>query len=263
MENMAVTKKTRTRIAALIDASGKTHKSIANAIEVHENSLARYYSGERDMGLETAARLAKALNIDPALIFNDRPIRPIMTGIAAIDRMLLDLTDAIMNEDCANGIDAAAHYFSDTFLCASPEYTYGGAPTEREGDSGNVASDVQNYKWTKLQIDKNIQLRGVTRAQEFDSYMKRRKSGHVASFEYIFAHLVDKYTICFLIQSTWSIIDTKLAPTNTAQWKIRESYRSIDHLIFRNSISQVLYDGAALVVERKLWHPMGGHFRPI
>ena len=257
---MAVKTKTSTRIAALIDASGKTHKSIANAIEVHENSLARYYSGERDMGLETAARLAKALNIDPALLFNDRPIRPIMTGIATIDRMLLDLTGAIMNEDCAKGIDAAAHYFSENYVCASPEYTYGAAPNKRMGDSGHMVADADDFHFKKLRLDKNLHLRGVTRSQEFNSYSGRRNSGHVASFEYLFAHIVDKKTICFLIQSTWAIIDKRHAPTNAEQWKIRESYRSFDHLILRNSVSQVLYDGADLVIERKLWHPMVGRF---
>ena len=248
------------RIKQIVDASGKTQRSIARAIGVHENTFYRYYAGERDMTLSLAEKMMDYLGMNPAQLHNNTPVRPIMTGIKAIDKMLLDITDAIMGEQCPNGVDTAAHYFSDTFLCASPEYTYGGEPTKRVGDSGNMASDVKNYEWTQLQIDKNIQLRGVTRAQEFSSYMNRRKSGHVASFQYIFAHLVDKYTICFLIESTWSIVDTKLAPVNVDQWKIRESYRSFDHLILRNSISQVLYDGAELVIERKLWHPMEGRF---
>ena len=251
------------RIKQIVDASGKTQRAIAQAIGVHENTFYRYYSGERDMTLPLAEKMMDYLGMKPALLHNKTAVRPIMTGIDKIDKMLLDITDAVMGEHCPQGVDTAAHYFSDTFLCASPEYTYGGESNERIGDSAYVASDVDNYDWKQLKIDKNIHLRGVDREQEFKSYMMRRKAGHVASFEYVFAHLVDKKTICFMIQSTWSCTEHKHAPSNADQWKIRESYRSFDHLILQNSISQVLYDGAELVIDRKLWLPMSGDFKHV
>ena len=250
----------KNRIADIINASGKTQRSIAKAIGVHENTFNRYYSGERPMTLPLAHKMMGFLGMNPALLFDDSPVRPALTGLGLIDAMLVKLINSVMSEDCIRGIDTAAHYFSDTFLCASPEYTYGGGSTERIGDSGHMASEVPEYDWSQVRIDKNIQFRGVTRAQEFSAFKMRRKSGHIASFDYEFAHLVDDHTICFLLQSNWAIIDDRRAPANADQWKIRESYQSVDHLILRHSVSQVLYEGADLLIDRKIWHPIKGHF---
>ncbi len=245
----------KNRIAEIIDASGKTQRSIAKAIGVHENTFYRYYSGERDMTLPLAQKMMEFLGMNPCLLHDTSPVRPILTGIDIIDKMLLDITDAVMNEDCAKGVDSAAHYFSDTFLCASPEYTYGGEPTDRIGASAHTYDENHTYPFSQMKIDKNIQMRGVTRSQEFASWTKRRSANHVASFHYLFAHLVDAKTICFRLQSSWSIVD-KLATPNTAAWKnIRETYSSVDHIILRNSISQVLYEGADLLIDRKIWYP--------
>ena len=106
------------RIAQALARRGWTQSRLAKKIGVTDNTMSRIISGQERLNMNLCCQAIELLGFTPESLLSADPIMPASTGIAAIDRGIID----IYGELTQSGVETLKQYITKDYICCSQHY---------------------------------------------------------------------------------------------------------------------------------------------
>jgi transcriptional regulator with XRE-family HTH domain len=231
------------RLAQALARRGWTQSRLAKKLGITDNTMSRIISGQERLNMNLCCQAIELLGFAPESLLSDDPIMPDSTGIAAIDRGILD----IFGELTQSGVETLGQYITKDYICCSQHYV--------------------DVALTRSIHDDIIAIRS---AELVSVYTLKEHGRHLNGISYDTErrmNLKNSYGTTFYryIQSLFLLDENKVVVASN-----NEKKSTSNNIIEKNSIIEVyqlvngfqsISRGAQFLIDGKTWFKVRGEFQ--